>query len=262
LSGRYSLLSLVLYWLSALSSYVLLRRNNVIRKLHYPLLSALAACWLAAVLAAQPGEITGGLIGASTGEQAPDGTRPDTPLPKVFCKPNISSSGLGCCVFRSLEYAAQWQRTPSLYSFPEWMVSKRIPGGGYPQKVDKLIPQIAKDRGMPTPDYIQIQSNDLEILKLALKTGRVVCMTYGISSTGRYNGRPIAHMVCCMGGPEPGQDGFWFICDNNPPYNQSYEILTSQEFLRSYSYGSATGWAVVLLDSPPPPLPKNKVVPK
>jgi hypothetical protein len=130
---------------------------------------------------------------------------------------------------------------------PEWMVEKGIEGGGYPSKVDTLVKQIALDRHAPVPDYIQVEGNDLEILKLACKSGRMPCVTYNRSLTGRYNGQNIAHMVNLV----RADDDFIAVLDNNYIGDTNYEYLSPEEFKRVYG----SGWCVILLASSPPPPP-------
>ena len=186
------------------------------------------------------------------GKLSPDGTEIQIDLPGSQHKANISSRGLGCCVFRSLDHAAKWCDEPALFGMPEWMVSKGIPGGGYPEKVDKLIPQIAKDRGLPTPEYVQIQGDDIEILKTALASGRMVCITYSYSATGRYGGQRIAHMVNAV----HGDDKYFAILDNNYIGENNYEWNDIGSFRKTYS-PRGDGWAVILLKHGPPPPPRN-----
>lgn len=187
------------------------------------------------------------------GRVAPDGkTEIQVDLPSSLHQRNINSVGLGCCVFRSIDHAARWQNIPALIGFPEWMVSRGIPGGGYPGKVDDLIPKIAADRGLPVPDYLQVEGTDLEILKLATRTGRMVSSTYSVSPTGRYDGRKIDHMV----NTPHADDANFAILDNNYIGDNAYEWLSPAEYLRSYALGGR-GWAVILLGPPPPPPPTN-----
>lgn len=189
-------------------------------------------------------------VQATQGELSPDGHPAIVDLPQELRKKNIASAGLGCCVFRSIDHAAHWQNMPQLNGFPEWMVQNRIPGGGYPTKVDRLIPQICEDRGQPVPNYIQVENNDLDILKLACKTRRMVCITYSYSPSGRYSGQRIAHMVNLV-----HADDRWFaVLDNN--YIEQLEWMTPEEFLPVY-HGGRTGWAIIFLDYPPPPIPTN-----
>jgi len=188
------------------------------------------------------------------GRVAPDGkVELQIDLPGSLHQKNIASSGLGCCVFRSIDHAARWANIPALQHFPEWMVQKHIPGGGYPQKVADLIPKIAKDRKMPEPDFVQVEGNDLEILKLATATGRMPGVTYSKSPTGRYGGQRIAHMVNIV-----HADDQWFVVlDNNYIGENNYEWMTPQEFLKTYSGMGGRGWAVILIPNGPPPIPRN-----
>lgn len=212
------------------------------------LLTALALC---VPLMALPAGQTGAETGATTGDKSPAGYPPNADLPQSLRKKNIPSLGLGCCVMRSIDHAAHWQNLPGLYDFPEWMVENRLPGGGWPSRMDKLIPQICQDRGTETPAYLQIESNDLEILKLCCKTRRMVCVTYAYSPTGRYNGQRISHMVNLV-----HADDEWFgVLDNN--YPDEIEWMTPEEFLPVYHGGNQSGWSIIFLAYPPPPLPKN-----
>jgi hypothetical protein len=192
------------------------------------------------------------------GAVAPDGkTELQADIPGDLQQRNIASRGLGCCVFRSIDHAARYQNVPALVHFPEWMVEHGVAGGGWPAKVDQLIPLIARDRGLPTPEYIQVEGPPekvLPVLKLAGSTGRMVCVTYSRSPTGRYNGQQIAHMVnsaACGAGPS----SLYAILDNNYIGEQNYEWLSEHEFIRAC--GPRSIWAVILLAPPPPRPPRN-----
>jgi hypothetical protein len=193
-------------------------------------------------------------VGATVGgPRHADGTEVACDLPGSLHRRNTASKGLGNCVFTSIHHSALWQNVPALQEFPKYLIDKGIPGGGYPRKVDELIPRICKDRGLPVPDYLQVESNDLAILKAACRSGRMPAVTYAVSPTGRYGGKRISHMVSLV-----GADDRWFVVlDNNFPGAQAYEWLAPEEFLRAYS-GGRTGWAVILLNAPPPPPPHNK----
>lgn len=240
----------------------------MMRTLRYVVMALLGAIALTAPLAALRYE-QAPMAGASVGPASPNGTSPICDLPKKLRAKNIGSpaprfpgdrNSWGCCVFRSIDHAAHWQNMPELNGFPEWMVSKSIQGGGYPGKVDKLIPQICADRGMPTPDYLQVESNDLEIIKLACKTGRMVCSTYWYSPTGRYGGAKISHMVNTV-----HADDEWFaVLDNN--YIDQLEWMSPQEYLGVYKGPASamrrdpTGWSIIFLAPPPPPIPLPRSV--
>lgn len=168
-------------------------------------------------------------------------------LPPAQHQANISVQGLGCCVFRSIDHAARYQHVDALVNMPEWMRDKNIAGGGWPEKVAQLIPRIARDRGLPVPEYLQHTGGDLEFLKMALRTGRMVCVTYN-GRDGVYYRGPIAHMVNLV----HLSDRWAVILDNNHP--GKYLWMTPREFESRWK-GNGGGWAIVLLASPPPPVP-------
>ncbi len=77
-------------------------------------------------------------------------------------------------------------------------------------------------------------------------------VTYSFSPTKRYGGARIAHMVSLV-----HADDQWFcVLDNNYPGLDKYEWMSPAEFLKTYT-GGGGGWAVILLDRGPPPLPWN-----
>ncbi|HEX5273173.1 MAG TPA: hypothetical protein VFW33_21905, partial [Gemmataceae bacterium] len=162
-------------------------------------------------------------------------------MPSDVRRHNIAAKGLGCCVFRSIDYASWWQNVPELHRFPEWMVSSGIQGGGWPQKVDALIPKIATAHGVPAPRYVQYEGSNPAIIELALKTGRLP----GITWQGN-------HMLSCvyLGAEKAG------ILDNNAPDKISW--YSRKDFLARWTApGGKGGWVVVLLNHGPPPVPKG-----
>lgn len=202
------------------------------------------------------GPFRGAPVGAHVGGPVhPDGTEIQCDLPPELHRENVASKGLGCCVFRSLDHAAAWQGVEALRGFPEWMIAKGIPGGGWPEKVDELIPRIARDRGLPVPEFLQVEGTDLSIARQALESGRMVCITYSHSPSGRYAGRRISHMVNAVHGDAQGR---WCVLDNNyvEPRGAAYEWLTAEE-MRGAATGSKKLWAIILLAPPPPPPPRN-----
>lgn len=201
-------------------------------------------------------------FGASVGGLVtPDGTPAQCPLPGELHRRNTASRGLGNCVFTSLHHSGLWQNVPQVVEMPAWLIKNNVPGGGYPDKVDQLIDRISKDRGMPVPEYIQVQGRDLEVLKKACKSRRMPGITYGRSPTGRYNGQHIDHMVSLV-----HADDRWFgILDNNYPGKAGDENViewqTPAEFLRCYTDGSSGGWSVIFISPSPTPLPRNAAPP-
>lgn len=182
-----------------------------------------------------------------------DGTQIQCDLPgSEHMKNAVGSDGSGLCVFTSIAHSARWQNVPLLTDFRDWMKSR--PGGGYPSKVDKMIARIAKEKSAVAPDYVQVEGTDLEVLKLACRTGRMPSVTYSRSPTGRYGGQRIAHMVNLV----HADDRHFVVLDNNYPGEDRYEWLSAEEFLKTYASGGG-GWAVILLSPGPPPAPRNEI---
>jgi hypothetical protein len=208
-------------------------------------LFALLALLFVPVLHADPAK-EGGRI-------APDHkTEIQIDLPGPYHRHNVSSRGQGCCVQTSIGHSARWQNVTALIDMQKWVQEKGIPGGANPSSVDQRIPRCCKDRGFPVAEYLQVQGKDLEVLKLALKSGRFPAVTYSKSPTGRYSGRRIAHMVSMP----HGDDQYVAILDNNYPGVDRYEWMTWDEYMRICNLGGGY-WAVILLDPGPPPLPWN-----
>lgn len=164
--------------------------------------------------------------------------------------PRGPGSGAGLCVFTSIEHSAIHQNVPELLGFQKWMTTR--PGGGYPEKVDKMISAFCKEKGVPVPRYLQVEGGDMEILKLACKTGRMPGVTYCWSPTGRYGGSKIAHMV----NTPHASDEWVCVLDNNYPGEDRYEWMSWSEFRKTFM-GNGGGWAVILLSPGPPPVPTN-----
>ncbi|MGE3803919.1 MAG: hypothetical protein AB7K24_04500 [Gemmataceae bacterium] len=205
------------------------------------------------------------VLGASVGgNRAPDGTEINCDLPGDLHRRNTTSRGQGCCVWTSIHHAALFQNVPGYQEAPKWIQQHGIPGGAWSGSVQKYLPQMAKERGyMEPPAFLNYEGNDLEILKLACRTGRMPGITYSFSPTGRYGGSRIAHMTNLVGaavGKGPDGRGWWVVLDNNFPGSlgkeDTYEWMSEAEFRRTFSAGGQ-GWAVVLLTPPPPPVPKN-----
>lgn len=222
------------------------------------LLGVVAVCLLAGQAPDAGAESAAPWVGAQVGGTvAPDGkTEIQIDLPMSEQRSNITSRGQGCCVQTSINHSARWQNVPALVDFQEWVKAKGLPGGAYPGAIDQRIPACAKDRGYPTPAYLQIEGRDLEVLKAACRSGRMPGVTYSFSPTGRYQGQRVAHMTNLV----HADDHYFAILDNNyicsPKTPDNYEWLTPAEFARTYA-GNGQGWTVILLDPGPPPFPKN-----
>jgi hypothetical protein len=123
---------------------------------------------------------------------APDGTHAVIDLPTGRHVRNAAGSdGSGLCVFTSLQVAADWHNVPQLAGLQAWMRSR--PGGGYPEKVDAELTAYCAAQGRPTPAYVQRVGGDEAFLDLAVKTGRLVSVTYA-GVDGFYR-TPVLHMV-------------------------------------------------------------------
>lgn len=182
------------------------------------------------------------------GRTSPDGTEAvQVDLPGTKHMKNVGGrDGAGLCVFTSINHAAYWQNVRDLYEFQKQMRSE--PGGGYPQKVDAMLKKYA-----PAVQYVQYSGSDPSIMKLALKTGRSVSVTYGYSP--RYGGG-VSHMVNL----HHLTDKWACVLDNNFPGENAYEWMDPDEFLKRWKMRGG-GWAVILLAPPPPPIPVNDRAP-
>lgn len=180
--------------------------------------------------------------------------------PERHTRNTTGTDGSGLCVFTSMKHAGDWQEDTLFVKQLEFMRTQR--GGGYPEKVNEVLKKASTKYNLQIPPYIQVQDTDIDILKIALKNGYMPCVTYGISPTGRYGGRPIAHMVNLI----HGDNDFFGVLDNNYVGESGIEWMTPEEFKKAYiTHPDKTGrpvpgngWAVILLTPSPPPAPKNK----
>ena len=193
-------------------------------------------------------------VGAAVGgKTSPDGREQlNCDLPGRFHQKNTGGSdGAGLCVYASARHAGRWQDDPVFDAIFDWM--KRHPGGSYPQKFDQTIAQCAKELGLAPPVYIQIEENDLELLKKASENGLFIGSTYNYSPTGRYGGQRVSHMVSL-----PHFSDVWVaVLDNNYIGEDNYEWMSPDEYLK-VAAGGRKLWAVILLAKSPPPPPKSK----
>lgn len=181
------------------------------------------------------------------GYEGPGGRKVVIDFPTAFWKANITSCGEGCCVFRSIDFSAHWQTVPVLYGFPEWLRSHNMPGSGWSGNVDTRIADIAKERKMPEPDYINVESgNDYGIIKRVIGTGRLPVVGYSGNDGVHYDG-PIAHMVTLV----YADDEYVAILDNNFPPDKLLWMPVADYRARW------DGWIVALLAPRPPHAPRN-----
>lgn len=180
-----------------------------------------------------------------TAEPVSGGTRAVVDLPAGRHIKNVGGSdGAGLCVFTSAQHAADWQNVRDLDGFREWM--RRKPGGGWPQKFDKMVAEFCKEKGVPVPLYVQHTGGDDGFLDVAIKTDRMPCVTYA-GRDDYYSGR-IAHMVNLAHLDSQRAA----IIDNNRP--GVWLWMTRAEFLTRWR-DMQGGWAVVFMAAPPPPHP-------
>lgn len=158
--------------------------------------------------------------------------------------------GAGLCVFASITYAAIFQNEQKLVGLFDSMKKER--GGGYPEKVDTMIAKYGKGDDGKAARYVQYTGGDPAILKAALASGRMPCVTYN-GHDPHYHGS-IAHMVVLVCYDE--QANLAAIRDNNFIGPSEIVWMTTAEFLQRWKAGGG-GWAVVLLAPPPPPVPRN-----
>lgn len=201
-----------------------------------------------AAVAQEPGRLAGGF--SPTKEPvSPSGTAAVCDIPARLHMRNTGGMGLrgpgtgaGLCVFTSVEIDANWACVEALYGFQKWMKSK--PGGGSPPKLAAMIAAYCRERGVPEPAYVQHTGGDEQFLDLAVKTRRPVGVTY--SGEDDYYSGPVDHMVSLVHLDASAA----CIVDNNRP--GVFVWMSRAAFLQRWR-ARGGGWAVALLDSPPPP---------
>ena len=208
-------------------------------------MNAAIAKWLLVSVLIAGGAVVGGPV-------HPDGSEVDCDLPVERHQKNMPGrDGAGLCVFTAIGMAADWANVEALIDFRDYMT--QFAGGGYPQRVTEFIRRLSRERHVEEPAYLQIQSNDLELLVKAVWSGRMPAVTYSRSPTGRYGGMRIAHMVNLVAA-RVGPGRLWAVLDNN--YPGTIEWMSEAEFAASYG-GLGEGWAVVLMEAGPPAAPRN-----
>lgn len=176
------------------------------------------------------------------GLTSPDGVTQALPLPVDMAWPkNVDSRGMGCCAFRALGYAARWQNVAALIDMPEKMIKDEIPGGGWPEKVDKLL-----RRYDPAATYWNDSSGNLNILAAALASKRMPCIAYNGHDPHYHGG--VAHCVNVIAFDQPS--GWVAILDNNYPKLDQIVWMGTEEFCQRWQ-----GWSYGLLAQTPGSLP-------
>lgn len=186
------------------------------------------------------------------GNVSPDGTEEiqiDVPV-ELRVKNCGGSDGSGLCVFTSIMHDARFQNVIPLFYFQNYM--KKHPGGGYPEKVDRMIASYLQEQGLPKDSvlYIQDTTGNAELLKEALKSGRPVGITY--DGNDCHYSHSIAHMVTLV----HFTDNWAAILDNNFIGQNQIVWMRPQELIKRWK-GNSGGWSVILLDAGAPPVPHN-----
>lgn len=195
------------------------------------------------------------LIGAQP--NAPDGTEPEVDYPDAEWMKNIGSklNGAGMCVFTSFEHSARWAGVEEFRGFRDWCAA-RYPGGGYPEKLHKLIVAYCAAKSIPREvfdperDVVQIEAppdKAVALIEAALRQNVLPCVTL-YYSPNRYRGRiyhmiNLAHLDATRGAE----------LDNN---YRPLEWSARAETIRRMTLNGRI-WAVCILRPGPPPLPRN-----
>jgi hypothetical protein len=164
----------------------------------------------------------------------------DLPIEQHVKNFGAPKDGKGLCVFASMSMGARWHNVEVLSD----IIHKIMEGGGWPEKVDEVFKKYA-----PDVKYVQYEGVDPAILDRALSNNIPACVTYGYGE--RYGMSTIYHMVLLVHFDHEKA----VILDNNFP--GTYEWMSREEFLRRWVHPGGKGWAYVILEAPPPPIPHN-----
>lgn len=172
------------------------------------------------------------------GRKSPDGTIEIVLGENIWNWPkNIASKGLGCCSFRSLDYAARWQYVPELIGLPEKMKGDGVAGGGWPEKVQTIMLRYA-----PTVPYYQDTTGDFRLLEAMCASKRLPCVDY--SGHCPHYSHGIAH---CVNVAAASRDKDWVaILDNNYPDDRNLVWMGVSEFCKRWH-----GWSYGILAETP-----------
>lgn len=181
------------------------------------------------------------------------GVEVDCDLPNFRHMKNVGGrDGAGLCVFTSIEHLLDWHHMTKHLGFRKFMQGEL--GGGWPEKVTKMLRKYCEDKHIDMPDILQVTNGNIDLLAEAVQSGHMAGVTYCKSPTGRYDGATIAHMVNCVAA-RVGPEKLWAILDNN--YPGTIEWMDEATFKRIWN-GNGGGWFIVLLNQPdPPPVPRN-----
>lgn len=196
---------------------------------------------------------------------APDGkTEGQVDYPDGEWMRNIGSKidGAGMCVFTSAEHAFRNQGLDEFRGFRDWCAAA-YPGGGYPDKLHKLILAFCKAKGIQTTQdggvtwiirprtgerftYIQYEGAAMSLAEAGLREGILMCST--LYRSPRYGAGIIYHMVNLA---HWGPGGYGAILDNNyKPYE--WDTMRGMEPRLKLQ---GTVWLVAVIRQGPPPPP-------
>lgn len=187
---------------------------------------------------------------------SPAGEEPAVDFPEKEWIKNIGSekgSHAGMCVFSAFEMMMLWHGVEEFRGFRNWC-AHNYEGGGYPEKLDKLVTEYCRIKGLEKPLLIQYVGDKPGFLEQGLNNGWMPCCT--LSHSSRYGPKPISHMVNCV----QLSDKNGAIMDNN---FKDFEWWTSKEAcLAALKYTDPNNhrqvyWGVVVVAPGPPPAPKG-----
>lgn len=182
------------------------------------------------------------------GHIGPDGRviRNNMPM-SLFIRNRGGSDGAGLCVFTSIYHTGVYQGLP-LQGFRKFM--EKRPGGGWPEKVDRMLSQYAKEAQVYLPLYSHVYGRkSMSLIQQAISRGYMVCITWG-TDYSHYNGETIAHMVNAV----YCDDQWGAIVDNNFPDEVLWVKRPTFDM-----YAAWTGrrnddglWAIIFVDNAMP----------
>lgn len=182
----------------------------------------------------------------------PQGQSPRIDYPENEWFRNIGSrvDGAGMCVFTAFEFSARWAGLEEFRGFRDW--AAKYKGGGWPEKLDQIINDYCKEKGIKRPKVLQYSGDDTSFLAHALDNGQLPGCT--LFRCPRYGAGVIYHMTNCA---NLGQE--CAILDNNFPeyYWFPKSDLASRIMNPDPNTHKPAYWGFVILEPPPPWVPKN-----
>lgn len=181
----------------------------------------------------------------------PTGVAPTVDYPEDMWFKNIGSKkdGAGMCVFTAFEFSALWAGLEEFRGFRDWCAAK-YPGGGTPDKLQKLVDAYCKEKNFKAPDIKQYEGTDVAWIKQCLRNGWLPGCT--LFHSARYKGpgqQPlpiIYHMTNCA--------GEWCILDNNFP---DYEWYAGEKAFEAAVKDHGKYWGFCIVAPGAPPIPRN-----